>query len=61
MDIKCNKCGAGFKVPDSKLPKGKSVSVRCPSCKGKMHSDLPKVPILMTGVLMTHLRNRLTS
>ena len=41
MDIKCNKCGAGFKVPDSKLPKGKSVSVRCPSCKGKISISLP--------------------
>lgn len=36
MDISCDQCGGSFKIPDEKLPPGKSVVVKCPKCKNKI-------------------------
>ncbi|MDY6823961.1 MAG: zinc-ribbon domain-containing protein [Thermodesulfobacteriota bacterium] len=41
MDISCEKCGTSFKVADEKLPPGKTVSMRCPKCKGKISIAVP--------------------
>ncbi len=41
MQITCDKCGAGFKVPDEKLPADKSVAIRCPKCKEKISVTRP--------------------
>ena len=35
MDVSCDKCQASFKIPDAKVPKGKSFSLKCPKCKVK--------------------------
>ena len=35
MDVSCDKCQARFKIPDEKVPKGKSFSLKCPKCKEK--------------------------
>ena len=35
MDVSCDKCQASFKIPDEKVPKGKSFSLKCPKCKEK--------------------------
>ena len=40
MEIVCNNCQKKLLVPDEKLPAGKSVTLRCPSCKGKITLDL---------------------
>ncbi len=36
MDVSCDKCQASFKIPDGKVPKGKSFSLKCPKCKEKI-------------------------
>ena len=36
MDISCDQCGSSFKVPDEKLPPGKSAVVKCPKCKNRI-------------------------
>jgi CheY-like chemotaxis protein len=36
MDIQCQHCGKGLKIPDEKIPKGKPLSVTCPACKQKI-------------------------
>ncbi len=36
MDIKCNKCNNGFKIPDNKIPPGKTATFLCPKCKAKI-------------------------
>lgn len=36
MDISCDQCGGSFKIPDEKLPAGKSAVVKCPKCKNKI-------------------------
>jgi len=42
MDVSCDKCQASFKIPDEKVPKGKSFSLKCPKCKVKF-TVLPQV------------------
>ena len=39
MDVVCNECQAGFKIPDEKVPKGKVFSIACPKCKNKISVD----------------------
>lgn len=41
MDITCNNCNASFKLPDAKVPKGKSFSLSCPKCKSKIAVNPP--------------------
>ncbi len=36
MEIVCQSCQGRFKIADSKLPKGKSASVKCPRCNTKI-------------------------
>ena len=36
MDIVCEHCKSKFKVPDEKIPAGKTVSLPCPKCKNKI-------------------------
>ncbi len=36
MDIICQSCQGKFKIADSKLPPGKSASVKCPRCNAKI-------------------------
>ncbi len=40
MEINCKNCGKKINIPDEKIPKGKSFSVRCPSCREKISVDL---------------------
>ena len=39
MDVVCNECQGSFKIPDEKVPKGKSFSIACPKCKHKISVD----------------------
>ncbi len=41
MDVSCDKCQASFKIPDEKVPKGKSFSLKCPKCKNKITVSSP--------------------
>ena len=41
MDVSCDKCQASFKIPDEKVPKGKSFSLKCPKCKEKFTVSPP--------------------
>jgi len=36
MDVVCDNCDAKFKIPDAKVPKGRSFSLACPKCKHKI-------------------------
>jgi CheY-like chemotaxis protein len=36
MDIVCQHCSSKFKLPDGKIPAGKTVSLPCPKCKSKI-------------------------
>ena len=36
MDIICQNCRSKFKIPDNKVPAGKSASLPCPKCKQKI-------------------------
>jgi predicted Zn finger-like uncharacterized protein len=42
MDISCDQCGGSFKIPDEKLPAGKSAVVKCPKCKNKISVTGPE-------------------
>ena len=42
MDVTCDSCGEGLKVPDEKLPPNQVVSITCPKCKGKIKIDTRK-------------------
>ena len=39
MQIKCSSCHNAINIPDEKLPKDKTFSVTCPSCKKKTKVD----------------------
>jgi predicted Zn finger-like uncharacterized protein len=36
MEVICSSCEARFKVPDDKLPPGRSVTLPCPKCRHKL-------------------------
>jgi uncharacterized protein YbaR (Trm112 family) len=36
MDIICDKCQRNFKLPDDKIPEGRTATLRCPQCKNKI-------------------------
>jgi predicted Zn finger-like uncharacterized protein len=36
MEITCEKCQSRFKLPDEKVPGGKSTRLSCPKCKGQI-------------------------
>ena len=36
MEITCNKCQSKFKIPDDKIPAGKTAALKCPKCKEKI-------------------------
>ena len=36
MDIICQNCRSKFKIPDNKVPAGRSASLPCPKCKQKI-------------------------
>lgn len=36
MNIVCDKCQSKFKIPDDKIPTGKSAVLSCPKCKNKL-------------------------
>ena len=36
MDITCSNCQSAFKLPEAKVPKGKTFSLSCPKCKNKI-------------------------
>ncbi|MFP3998844.1 MAG: zinc-ribbon domain-containing protein [Desulfobacterales bacterium] len=40
MEINCKSCGKTLNIPDEKIPKGKSFSIRCPVCREKTLVDL---------------------
>jgi predicted Zn finger-like uncharacterized protein len=51
MNIVCDKCQSKFKIPDEKLPAGKSASFPCPRCKSRitlnpMEKEEKKPPFL---------------
>jgi CheY-like chemotaxis protein/DNA-directed RNA polymerase subunit RPC12/RpoP len=37
MEIVCTSCKSKLRIPDIKLPPGKSASLRCPKCDSKIH------------------------
>ena len=39
MKITCNSCGKKINIPDEKIPQGRSFSVVCPHCKGKVNVE----------------------
>jgi len=41
MDIQCDQCGGNFKIADEKVPKGKTVSLSCPTCKNRIAITAP--------------------
>jgi len=36
MEIICDKCKRNLKLPDDKIPEGRNVTLRCPTCKNKI-------------------------
>jgi len=53
MDIVCEKCESKFKVPEDKLPEGKTVTLACPKCKNKLTiTSAAKPPQEVKSVLM---------
>jgi len=36
MDIICDKCQSNLKLPDDKIPEGRTATLRCPKCKNKI-------------------------
>jgi len=36
MDITCDSCGSRFKIPDDKLPAGKTAAFPCPKCRNRI-------------------------
>lgn len=40
MQLECSHCEKKINIPDEKIPAGRSFSMRCPSCKGKINVDL---------------------
>ncbi len=41
MDITCDKCQSEFKIPDNKIPEGKTASFLCRKCKSKITISAP--------------------
>lgn len=41
MDITCDKCQSKFKIADEKIPKGKTVTIRCPKCEDRISVNSP--------------------
>lgn len=39
MDVVCEQCRSRFKIPDEKIPKGRSFTLSCPKCKNKITID----------------------
>jgi predicted Zn finger-like uncharacterized protein len=42
MDITCQSCQGKFRIDESKIPAGKSASVKCPRCKSALKIEAPK-------------------
>jgi predicted Zn finger-like uncharacterized protein len=42
MEIVCQSCQGKLKIPDEKLPTGKSVGVKCPRCNAKINVTRPE-------------------
>ncbi len=40
MEINCEACGKRINIPDEKIPKDKSFSLKCPACSEKIYVDL---------------------
>jgi hypothetical protein len=40
MEIICSSCEKKINIPEDKIPAGKSFTLRCPACKGKVSVDL---------------------
>jgi len=36
MDVTCSSCHSNFKLPDDKIPNGRTVKLTCPKCKNKI-------------------------
>ncbi len=45
MEIVCENCQIRFKIPDEKLPAGKTASLPCPKCKKRITVTPPVGPI----------------
>jgi predicted Zn finger-like uncharacterized protein len=44
MDVTCQNCQANFKIPDDKLPEGKTATVKCPKCQTRLSVTRPASP-----------------
>ena len=42
MDIICSNCSSKFRIPDEKIPAGRSASLPCPKCKTRISLDSSK-------------------
>lgn len=45
MEIICQSCQGKLKIPDDKLPAGKTASVKCPRCQSKITIKPPEDPV----------------
>ena len=50
MEIVCNSCQSRFKIPDDKIPAGKTTGLPCPKCKERITVTPPDQP---AGSMMT--------
>ncbi len=44
MEIICESCKGKLKIPDDKLPPGKTASIKCPRCRSKISIKVPEEP-----------------
>ena len=49
MNIVCDKCQSKFKIPDDKIPTGKSAVLNCPKCKNKLTVNGRPAPAAAVG------------
>ena len=45
MEIVCDSCQSRFKIPDDKIPAGKSAGLPCPKCKERITVTPPVQPV----------------
>jgi hypothetical protein len=49
MDIICENCQSKFKLPDEKIPRGKTATLSCPKCKKSIAIKAPETISTATG------------
>ena len=49
MDIVCESCQSRFKIPEEKIPAGKTAALPCPKCHKRITVTAPARPAVKTG------------